>query len=149
MLNTVQVLFHQRGHREHRVFCQAQLTSPRAAPISSSGSAGRQGRLAEQGAMKIIRCASCDGFGWFENEFTGETDDCDWCAGVGYVYRDAAGRDQRIPRSDFSRLSDELEQLEIERLREMGYSGEAKKPWQQGIRKDTNLGRDPYSGEKG
>ena len=95
-------------------------------------------------SMKIARCASCDGFGWFEDEFSGETEDCDWCAGLGYVYRDAEGRDLRIPKSDFEQLAEELEDLEVERLRELGYSGEAKKPWQQRIRKDSKLGRDPY-----
>ena len=32
----------------------------------------------------------------------------------------------------------------LERLRELGYQGAARKPWQQQIRKDTQLGRNPY-----
>ena len=95
-------------------------------------------------AQIIVRCASCDGFGWNENDSIGEAEDCDWCAGVGYVYRDAAGRDAPIPKADFNAVADELECLELARLREMGYQGSAKKPWQQAIRKDTSLGEDPY-----
>lgn len=96
----------------------------------------------------IIRCASCDGYGWGDDEFSGAIENCDWCAGVGYVYRDGEGQDLRIPRGDFSRVAAELERLEIERLRELGYSGEAKKPWQQSVRKDTKLGRDPYAADE-
>ena len=94
---------------------------------------------------QIIRCVSCDGFGWFEDDFSGEAEDCDWCRGVGYVYRDDAGRDLPIPEADYAALAETLEGLELERLREMGYRGAAKKPWQQTIRKDTHLGRNPYS----
>ena len=97
--------------------------------------------------MKIVRCISCDGFGWFEDDFSGEVEDCDWCGGVGYVYRDADETDKRIPHEDFSDVSEELERLETERGREMGYQGEVKKPWQQDIRKDTNLGQNPYEDE--
>ena len=93
----------------------------------------------------IIRCASCDGFGWFDDEFDGESADCEWCAGVGYVYR-RDGRDAAIPKADFAAVADALERLEHERLRELGYQGAAKKPWQQEIRKDTQLGRNPYTG---
>ncbi len=93
---------------------------------------------------QIIRCLSCDGFGWFEDDFGGESEHCDWCAGVGYVYRDADGRDAQIPRADYATVADELERLELERLRELGYQGAARKPWQQAIRRDTRLGRDPY-----
>ncbi len=95
----------------------------------------------------IVRCVSCDGYGWFEDDFSGESTDCDWCRGVGYVYRDAASRDRPIPRADFSAVSAELEALELQRLRDLGYQGEAKKPWQQAIRKDTSLGEDPYADE--
>ena len=98
---------------------------------------------------KIERCASCDGFGWNEDEFLGAVEDCDWCAGVGYVYRDGAGRDRPIPKADFNEVADELENLELLRLREMGYQGSAKKPWQQTIRKDTSLGEDPYERNEG
>ena len=47
--------------------------------------------------MDIVRCVSCEGFGWFEDDFSGEVEDCDWCRGVGYVYRDASGNDLSIP----------------------------------------------------
>ena len=93
---------------------------------------------------KLKRCVSCDGFGWFEDDFSGETEDCDWCAGAGYVYRDGQGRDRPIPRSDYAAVAEQLERLELERLREMGYQGQARKPWQQASRKDSRLGRDPY-----
>ena len=91
---------------------------------------------------RIARCASCDGYGWFEEIGAAET--CEWCAGAGYVYHEA-GRDLVIPKADFAAVADELEALELERLRELGYQGTAKKPWQQQIRKDTQLGRNPYS----
>ncbi len=92
----------------------------------------------------IVRCASCDGYGWFEDDFGGDSAYCDWCAGVGYVYhRD--GRDSAIPKADYEAVADELEGLEQKRLRELGYQGAAKKPWQQQIRKDTQLGRNPYA----
>ena len=93
-----------------------------------------------------MRCASCDGFGWFEDGGGGE--DCDWCRGVGYVYRDGQGRDRPIPQGDFAALATDLEALELQRLRELGYQGSAKKPWQQAIRKDSKLGRDPYADDK-
>ena len=47
--------------------------------------------------MEIVQCASCDGYGWITDEFEGATDDCDWCGGTGYVYRDENGVDHRIP----------------------------------------------------
>jgi hypothetical protein len=80
----------------------------------------------------IVRCASCDGFGWLEDE--GQVTDCDWCAGVGYVYRDEQGVDYPIPEADYGAVAETLEALEAERLREMGYTGEAKRPWEQEIR---------------
>ena len=83
--------------------------------------------------INIVRCASCDGYGWLEDD--GVVQDCDWCGGVGYVYRDASGADRRIPESDFEQVSARLEALEVDRLRELGYSGEAKKPWEQAVRK--------------
>ena len=92
----------------------------------------------------IVRCESCDGFGWFDDGTNGQAEDCDWCAGAGYVYRQGR-RDSVIPRSDYAGLHDQLEVLELERLRELGYQGEAKKPWQQRVRKDTQLGRNPYN----
>ncbi|MXX50307.1 MAG: hypothetical protein F4Z39_04560 [Chloroflexi bacterium] len=97
--------------------------------------------------MTIVRCPSCDGFGWFEDEI-GLGEDCDWCAGAGYVYRDAAGRDQPIPSQAYPQVADQLEMLEAERLRELGYQGVAKKPWQQQIRQGTLLGRDPYADDR-
>lgn len=97
---------------------------------------------------RIIRCVSCDGFGWFEDDFSGESEDCDWCAGAGYVYRDGDGRDRPIPQADYASVADELERLELERLRALGYQGSARKPWQQAIRKDTQLGRNPYHDEE-
>jgi hypothetical protein len=84
-------------------------------------------------AETIVRCVSCDGYGWMDDD--GEARDCDWCGGVGYVYRDASGADRPIPPADFGAVGERLEQLEVERLREMGYTGEAKKPWEQAIRK--------------
>lgn len=97
---------------------------------------------------RIVRCVSCEGFGWFEDDFSGEAEDCDWCAGAGYVYRDAAGHDAPIPIADYAAVAAELERLELERLREMGYQGGARKPWQQAIRKDTHLGRNPYQDDE-
>lgn len=96
-------------------------------------------------AMQIIRCISCDGFGWLDDDETDATSDCDWCAGVGYVYRDAAQMDHKIPAADYGRVADTLEQLEHTRLREMGYQGSAKKPWEQAIRQNTQGGENPYT----
>jgi hypothetical protein len=93
---------------------------------------------------KIIRCISCDGFGWFEDDFTGDVQECDWCGGVGYVYKNENETHTHIPKTDFETVADELERLEIERLHQLGYQGQAKKPWQQDIRKNTNLGQNPY-----
>lgn len=87
--------------------------------------------------MNIIRCLSCDGFGWFEDD-GGEAQDCDWCGGIGYLYRDANGLDRRIPATDYEGVADRLELLETERMREIGYSGEAKKPWEQKIRQQRD-----------
>lgn len=89
--------------------------------------------MAEFDAKQIVRCISCDGYAWIEGE-NGEALDCDWCAGVGYVYRDAQFVDHKIPEADYGTVSAVLEGLETERLREMGYTGEAKKPWEQAIR---------------
>jgi hypothetical protein len=86
---------------------------------------------------EIIRCVSCDGYGWFE-EVDGRVYDCDWCGGVGYVYRDADGTDRKIPETDYAAVAERLEQLEAARMREMGYSGTAKKPWEQAIRQDRD-----------
>lgn len=83
--------------------------------------------------VEIVECVSCEGFGWFEDEDS-QSQDCDWCGGIGYTYRDANGVDRRIPMSDYEAVATQLEQLETERLRAMGYTGEAKKPWEQKIR---------------
>ncbi len=98
----------------------------------------------------IIRCPSCDGYGWFDDDFTGESDDCDWCEGVGYVYRDAHHVDRPIPAEDLRQddISAKLETLETERLRDIGYTGEAKKPWQQTIRSGTQGGLNPYESDE-
>jgi hypothetical protein len=83
--------------------------------------------------VPIVRCPSCDGYGWLQDEPGEPARDCDWCAGVGYVYREN-GIDRVIPAADYVSVTDALEQLEMQRLREMGYSGQSKKPWEQTIR---------------
>ena len=85
----------------------------------------------------IIPCPSCEGFGWFEDD-DGAAQDCDWCGGIGYIYRQADGLDKPIPPADYGLVSDQLEQLETQRLRAMGYTGEAKKPWEQKIRQQRD-----------
>lgn len=85
--------------------------------------------------FEIVRCSSCDGYGWFEDDETFESVDCDWCDGTGYIYRDDKGIDRKIPPEDYGKVSAKLEQLETERLRDMGYSGTAKHPDEQAIRK--------------
>jgi hypothetical protein len=82
--------------------------------------------------IEIVRCISCDGFGWSEDD-DGQAEDCGWCGGIGYVYREG-GRDRRIPPAELAALSERLEQLETDRMREIGYTGQAKKPWEQAIR---------------
>ena len=66
--------------------------------------------------------------GWFEDELDGIVADCDWCQGCGYVYRDAKGVDRAITPAEYSRVAAELERLEAERLRQLGYTGKAKRP---------------------
>lgn len=83
--------------------------------------------------MKIVECESCEGFGWIEED--GTAMDCEWCGGIGYTYRLPDGVDRRIPPADYESVAIELEQLEIQRLRTMGYQGEAKMPWEQEIRR--------------
>lgn len=85
--------------------------------------------------MEIVRCVSCEGYGWYSDEDDGQVTDCDWCGGAGYTYRDARGVDHKIPEADYGKVADKLETLEVERLREIGYTGEAKKPWEQEVRK--------------
>jgi hypothetical protein len=98
--------------------------------------------MADQPTMKLARCPSCDGYGWFEDELEGGTSDCDWCGGIGYVYRDANAVDHKIPEADYGRIADALEQLDTQRLHEMGYTGEAKHPSQQPIRFQQDDGDD-------
>lgn len=93
--------------------------------------------------MQIVRCESCDGYGWYEDDLMGDATDCAWCAGVGYVYVLETGVQQKIPEADYGRVADQLEALERERMREMGYTGEAKKPWEQDVRKGTRGGQHP------
>lgn len=89
-------------------------------------------------AKEIVACPSCEGFGWFEDD-DGSASDCDWCGGIGYIYHDAAdGLDSRIPPADYGVVADQLEQLETRRLHAMGYTGEAKKPWEQKIRQQRD-----------
>lgn len=85
--------------------------------------------------MKIVRCPSCEGYGWM-SDFEEGDQDCTWCAGIGYVYRDEQGADRPIPTADMAGLVEQLEALELVRLREIGYSGAAKKPWEQAIRQE-------------
>jgi len=89
--------------------------------------------------MNIVRCVSCDGYGWFEDDFGDGAVDCEWCAGTGYVYRDDKGIDHHIPEADYGKVAAKLEDLEKERMQELGYQGEAKKPWEQAIRQGKNL----------
>jgi hypothetical protein len=95
--------------------------------------------------MKIVRCLSCNGYGWHEEDDSGGSPICGWCDGVGYVYRDTQGIDHAIPSADFEQISDTLEALETERMHEIGYRGEARKPWEQAIRKGTKGGIKPES----
>ncbi|GAB4516684.1 MAG: hypothetical protein OHK0046_22430 [Anaerolineae bacterium] len=83
----------------------------------------------------VIQCVSCDGYGWVEDDLSGETADCDWCDGTGYVYRDEHGIDHPIPAADYAHIAEVLENLEKKRLRNMGYTGDAKHPDDQDIRK--------------
>ena len=95
--------------------------------------------------MQIVRCPSCDGYGWYEDDFTGDVEDCDWCKGVGYVYRDGE-TDKPISTQDLRNptISAQLEALDNARMQEMGYTGSAKKPWEQDIRDGTEGGKNPY-----
>lgn len=89
--------------------------------------------------IDIIQCPSCEGYGWQGDE-TGEPEYCDWCGGVGYVYLDMNGINHPIPQADWEAVGARLEQLEAERLRRMGYTGEAKKPWEQAVRRGDSQG---------
>jgi hypothetical protein len=88
--------------------------------------------------MEIARCPSCEGYGWV-SDFEEGDQDCAWCAGIGYVYRDERGTDRPIPVSDLPGLVEQLEALELARLREIGYTGAAKKPWEQAIRQERGI----------
>lgn len=96
---------------------------------------------------KIVRCISCDGYGWTADDFTGEAEDCAWCGRTGYVYADADGTQRRIPDADYPGVAAQLEALERDRLRELGYTGEAKRPWEQHIRRGTRGGQHPNARE--
>ncbi len=91
--------------------------------------------------MDIVRCVSCDGYGWVEDD-DGQTADCDWCGGVGYVYRDDDGVDHQIPESDYGKVADTLERLEHERMRDLGYTGAAKHPREQAVRRRVDNDQD-------
>lgn len=91
----------------------------------------------------VVRCASCDGYGWHTDEFTGEAEDCGWCGGIGYVYQGADGAQQPIPEQDYGKVADAVETLERDRMRELGYTGDAKPPWEQDVRKGTRGGQHP------
>ena len=84
-------------------------------------------------SSKPVRCPSCDGYGWISDVF-GDEGECDWCQGIGYVCRDEKGVDHPIPLDHLDSMLEALESLETERLRELGYTGQAKKPWDQAIR---------------
>jgi hypothetical protein len=88
--------------------------------------------------MEIVRCPSCEGYGWV-SDFDEGDQECAWCAGIGYVTRDERGADHPIPADELPRLVEQLEALELERLREIGYSGQAKKPWEQAIRQERGI----------
>ncbi len=88
--------------------------------------------------MEIVRCPSCEGYGWVSDLDDGDQD-CTWCAGIGYVYRDERGADRPILASELPGLVEQLEALELVRLREIGYSGAAKKPWEQAIRQERGI----------
>ena len=76
---------------------------------------------------QLVRCPSCDGYGWFAEESQQDrTEDCSWCGGIGYVQRDAGGVDRPIPSCRYAEVATELEQLDEARLRELGYSGAPK-----------------------
>ncbi len=83
--------------------------------------------------MELVRCISCDGYGWLDDD--GTVEDCDWCGGPGYVFRDAQGVDHQIPNPDDPAIAGKLEALEQQRLRELGYTGKAKHPDQQAVRR--------------
>jgi hypothetical protein len=83
--------------------------------------------------MEISRCLSCDGYGWVSDPDEGEQD-CDWCRGVGYVCVEPQGLHRPIPTDALTALAEQLEALEAQRLRDLGYTGQAKKPWEQMIR---------------
>lgn len=92
---------------------------------------------------RIVRCPSCDGHGWAEDDFTGEREGCAWCDESGYMYENADGVQRQIPHADYGAVADELERLERDRMRELGYQGEAKPPWQQEVRRGTRGGQHP------
>jgi hypothetical protein len=96
----------------------------------------------------VAPCPSCEGYGWLEGATPSESETCEWCAGVGYVYRSASGIDSAIPRADFAAVAAAIEALEAERMRALGYTGAAKRPWEQDVRAGTAGGQDPHANKK-
>lgn len=81
--------------------------------------------------IEIIRCPSCEGYGWAEDALEGTAGECDWCAGIGYVARENdLDRALRPDEAEDPAIAARLEQLEAERLRGLGYTGQASKPWE-------------------
>jgi hypothetical protein len=97
----------------------------------------------------IALCPSCDGYGWLEDDEAGAAEECGWCAGAGYVYRDERGVDRAIPTADYAAVAPELERLETERLRDMGYTGSAIKPWEQQVRGENMARMKRDNGQSG
>ncbi len=83
--------------------------------------------------MEIVRCVSCDGYGWLEEN--GMVEECDWCGSIGYVFRDAQRIDHQITEPNDPVIAEKLESLERQRMRELGYTGEARHPAEQQIRR--------------
>lgn len=92
---------------------------------------------------QIVECLSCEGFGWYDDDFSAQAVSCEWCDGSGYVYQAADGVQSRIPDEDYPAIADQLEALEQQRMRRMGYTGEAKPPWEQHVRRGTKGGTKP------
>jgi hypothetical protein len=93
---------------------------------------------------QIVRCPSCAGYGWVEDELEGGVQDCDWCDATGYLYEDGKGIQRRIPHVDYGIVADQLEALEQQRMRELGYQGLPKPPWEQAVRTGTKGGQHPH-----
>lgn len=92
---------------------------------------------------QIVRCPSCEGYGWVQDELEDGEQDCDWCDATGYLYQDAKGIQRRIPLADYGNVANQLEALEQQRMRELGYQGSPKPPWEQTVRTGTKGGQKP------